>query len=127
MLLIERTRANTTIHFSMPSFGRVKLFTYQNPGLYLHIRYLLCDNHIMNTTHTQPNWLPASFGAKFVMLTNICNSSIATPRRIMYSTNSVSIDENTTFNVFEINKGLLCHEVTIDSALITLRELNATN
>ena len=78
----------------------------------------------MDTTHTQPIWLPASFGAKFVMLTNICNASIATPRRIVYSTNSVSIDENTTFNVYEINKGLLCHEVTIDNALITLRELN---
>ena len=78
----------------------------------------------MNTAHTQPIGLPASFGAKFVILTNICNASIATPRRIVYSANSVSIDENTTFNVYEINKGLLCHNVTIDNALITLTELD---
>ncbi len=78
----------------------------------------------MNTTHTQAIGLPASIGAKFVMLTNIVNASIATPRRIVYTTNSVSIDENTTFNVYEINKGLLCFDVTIDTALITLRELN---
>lgn len=76
----------------------------------------------MSTAHTQPIGLPASFGAKFVMLTNIVNASIGAPRQIIYSTNSVSIDENTKFNVYEINKGLLCYDVTIDNALITLRE-----
>ncbi len=77
----------------------------------------------MNTVHTQPIGLPASFGAKFVMLTNIVNASIGTSREFRYSTNSVSIDENTTFNVYEINKGLLCFDASIDTALITLREI----
>ncbi len=124
MLLIERTRANTADPFHLPAFASVKLFTYPNPGVYLLVRYALCDNHTMNTTHTQAIGLPASFNAKFVMLTNICNSSIATPRRIVYSANSLPLDENTKFNVYEINKGLLCFDVTIDTALITLRELN---
>lgn len=77
----------------------------------------------MDTVQSHPIGLPASFGAKFVTLTNIVNASIGTQREFRYSTNSVSIDENTKFNVYEINKGLLCHDVTIDNALITLREI----
>lgn len=77
----------------------------------------------MNTSHTQPIGLPASFGAKFVMLTDIVNASIGKPREFLYSTSSVRIDENTTFNVYEINKGLLCFDASLDTALITLREI----
>ena len=73
----------------------------------------------MKTVHPQPIGLPASFNDKFNMLTDIVNASIGTQREFRKSTMGF-VDENSTFNVYEINKGLLCFDATIDTALITL-------
>lgn len=79
----------------------------------------------MNTVHSQPIGLPATISAKCVMLINIVNASIGTQREFQYSKTSVSIDENTKFNVWENNERLLCFDVSIDTALITLLEITA--